>query len=232
MWSQGNGTRSIPAKVGTKAAAHYVLDVPAGESRVVRLRLSAAQIARNRSDARSMRRSRRASPRPTSSTNGSHPIRLSPDEQPGSIARRSRGCCGASSSTTTTWTGGCEEHESPPVRRRQAPRRPELRLVPYVQRRRHLDARQVGVPVVCGVGPGVPHDRARAGRLRFCQGATPADAPRPVLPSERPDPGLRVELQRRESAGPRLGRPITSTSTRRTSGARDRAFLEKRRSRA
>ena len=30
-----------PAKSGTKAAAHYVLQVPAGESKVVRLRLSA-----------------------------------------------------------------------------------------------------------------------------------------------------------------------------------------------
>ena len=29
-----------PAKTGTKAAAHYVLDVPAGGSKVVRLRLS------------------------------------------------------------------------------------------------------------------------------------------------------------------------------------------------
>ena len=30
-----------PAKTGTKAAAHYVLDVPAGGSKVVRLRLRA-----------------------------------------------------------------------------------------------------------------------------------------------------------------------------------------------
>ena len=32
-----------PAKVGTKAAAHYALDVPAGGSQTVRLRLAAAQ---------------------------------------------------------------------------------------------------------------------------------------------------------------------------------------------
>ena len=30
-----------PSKAGTKAAAHYVLDVPAGGARVIRLRLSA-----------------------------------------------------------------------------------------------------------------------------------------------------------------------------------------------
>ena len=33
-----------PAKTGTKAAAHYVLDVPSGGSKTVRLRLAAAQI--------------------------------------------------------------------------------------------------------------------------------------------------------------------------------------------
>jgi hypothetical protein len=37
----GNGNAVNPAKTGTKAAAHYVLDVPAGGSKVVRLRLSA-----------------------------------------------------------------------------------------------------------------------------------------------------------------------------------------------
>ena len=35
-------------------------------------------------------------------------------------------------------------------------------LVPHDQRRRHLDARHVGVPVVRVVGPGVPHGRAGA----------------------------------------------------------------------
>ena len=37
--------------------------------------------------------------------------------------------------------------------------------------RRDLDARQVGVPVVRGVGPRVPRDHAVAGRRRFRQGA-------------------------------------------------------------
>src|SRR6516225_4292714 len=36
----GNANAVNPAKTGTKAAAHYVLDVPAGGSKVVRLRLS------------------------------------------------------------------------------------------------------------------------------------------------------------------------------------------------
>jgi len=37
----GNADAVNPAKTGTKAAAHYVLDVPAGGSKVVRVRLSA-----------------------------------------------------------------------------------------------------------------------------------------------------------------------------------------------
>src|SRR4029450_3079416 len=40
----GQGEAVNPAKVGTKAAAHYVLDVPGGGSTTVRLRLAAAQI--------------------------------------------------------------------------------------------------------------------------------------------------------------------------------------------
>ena len=43
-----------PAKTGTKAAAHYVLDVPAGGRKVVRLRLSAKdQAMRLRTSTRS-----------------------------------------------------------------------------------------------------------------------------------------------------------------------------------
>ena len=39
----GRGDAVNPAKTGTKAAAHYVLDVPGGGSKTVRLRLAAAQ---------------------------------------------------------------------------------------------------------------------------------------------------------------------------------------------
>ncbi len=42
----GRGEAVNPAKVGTKAAAHYVLDVPAGGSQTVRLRLAAARVDR------------------------------------------------------------------------------------------------------------------------------------------------------------------------------------------
>jgi hypothetical protein len=42
----GHGEAVNPAKIGTKAAAHYVLDVPGGGSKTVRLRLAAARVAK------------------------------------------------------------------------------------------------------------------------------------------------------------------------------------------
>ena len=101
-----------------------------------------------------------------------------------------------------TWL---KEHEAHPLVGAQKRRGAQRRVVPHVQRRHHLDARQVGVPVVRRLGPRVPHRRARARRLRLRQGAAAAHAAQPLQPSERPDPGLRMELQRRESAGARLG---------------------------
>ena len=49
-----------------------------------------------------------------------------------------------------------DEHDSNPFSRRGS-RSAELGVVPHVQRRHHLDARQVGVPLVRGLGPGLPH---------------------------------------------------------------------------
>ena len=43
---------------------------------------------------------------------------------------------------------------------------PQPALVPHVQRRRHLDARQVGVPLVRGLGPGLPRGVAGVRRSR------------------------------------------------------------------
>ena len=78
-------------------------------------------------------------------------------------------------------------------------------VVPHGRRRHHLDARQVGVPVVRGLGPGVPLRAAVAGRRRLRQGAGRAAAPHALHASQRPDPRLRVELQRRQPAGDRVG---------------------------
>ena len=89
---------------------------------------------------------------------------------------------------------------------RTAPPRPQRPLAPHGQLRRHLDAGHVGVPLVRGVGLGVPLRHPRPRRPRVRQGAAPAVPPRVVPAPERPDPGLRVELRRRQPAGARLGR--------------------------
>ena len=97
-----------------------------------------------------------------------------------------------------------EERGSDPfkaTRKAVAAQRP---LAPHVQRRRHLDAGQVGVPLVRGLGPRLPRPRPDARRPGLRQAATQADAARALHAPQRPDPGLRVELRRRQPAGPRL----------------------------
>ena len=78
-------------------------------------------------------------------------------------------------------------------------------LASHAQRRHHLDAGQVGVPVVRGVGPGLPRARADAGRRGLRQAAARPDAPGALPAPERADSRLRMELRRRQSAGARLG---------------------------
>ena len=77
-----------------------------------------------------------------------------------------------------------------------------------LNQRHHLDAGQVGVSLVRSLGPRVPHGAALDGRPGLRKRAARADAVGVVSPSERADPGLRVELQRRQPAGPRLGDPV------------------------
>ena len=202
-----------PEQTGTKAAAHYRLTVGPGECRTIRLRLSdvapAAAAQGNGNAARAVRRptstrsSRRGATRRTSSTPPSSRPRWTPT-RPTSCGRPWRGCSGASSSTTTTSTSGWKSAAPTPSRptRKAAPaQRP---LAPHVQRRRHLDAGQVGVSLVRGLGPRLPRPRPDARRPRFRQAAAQADAARAVHAPQRPDPGLRVELRRRQPAGPRL----------------------------
>ena len=52
-----------------------------------------------------------------------------------------------------------ERAQEPPAARIRPAGRAEHRVVPHAQRRHHLDAGQVGVPVVRGLGPGLPHHR-------------------------------------------------------------------------
>ena len=74
-----------------------------------------------------------------------------------------------------------------------------------LQPRRDIDARQMGIPVVGGVGPGVPHDSPGAHRWPIRQGTAPAAPPRVVYAPERAAAGLRIRIRRREPPGARLG---------------------------
>jgi len=89
---------------------------------------------------------------------------------------------------------------------RVAATRPERRLGTPLLRRRPLHAGQVGVPLVRGLGPGLPLRAARDGRSRLREGAARAAPARVVHAPERPDRRIRVGLRRREPARPRLGR--------------------------
>src|SRR5438552_3568458 len=81
-------------------------------------------------------------------------------------------------------------------------------LAPHAQRGHHLDARQVGIPLVRGLGPRLPRPRAHPGRRRFREAPAGPDARGPVPPPQRAASRLRVELRRRESTGARLGHDL------------------------
>ena len=87
-----------------------------------------------------------------------------------------------------------------------APARPQQRMAAPQQLRHHLDAGQMGVSLVRGLGSGVPLHPARADRSRVRQAAARAADARVVHAPERPAAGLRVGVRRRQPAGARLGR--------------------------
>src|SRR5262245_5634098 len=62
----------------------------------------------------------------------------------------------------------------------------------------------MGVPVVRSMGSRLSHRRLEYGGPRLCSRTARPDAERVLSASERPDPCLRMELQRREPAGPRF----------------------------
>ena len=101
------------------------------------------------------------------------------------------------------WLDGDPAMPPPPASRLG---RAQRGVAPPLQPRRHLDARQVGVPLVRRLGSGVPHDPLRAHRSELRQGAAHLADARVVHAPERAAPGVRVRLRRREPAGARLGR--------------------------
>ncbi len=100
------------------------------------------------------------------------------------------------------WLNGDPAQPPPPAERKHGRNRD---WTAPQQRRHHLDAGQVGIPVVCGVGPGVSLHPARAGRRGVRQAPTRAAHARMVHASERPVARLRMGVRRRKPAGSRLG---------------------------
>ena len=95
----------------------------------------------------------------------------------------------------------------PAARRRPAQGRPQQRLAAPLQPRRAVDARQVGVSLVRGLGSGVPHGAVRAHRPGSSRKEPAAAVPaRVVHAPQRPAARLRMGVRRRESARARLGR--------------------------
>ncbi len=87
-------------------------------------------------------------------------------------------------------------------------RRAQRAVVPHGRRRRDVDAGHLGVPVVRGLGPRLPLRAAVARRHRLRQGAGRVAAEGGLHAPQRPDPRLRVELQRRQPAGDGVGRAV------------------------
>ena len=58
------------------------------------------------------------------------------------------------------------------------------------------------------MGSGIPYRCPCHGGPGFCQKSARPDAARALSAPERPDPGLRMELQRCQSSRARLGRPV------------------------
>jgi hypothetical protein len=149
-----------PAQVGTKAAARYASRSASGApARPARASTSAWPLPRLPTPRPASRRTpfalfelRRARGRRVL-RRAAPPGSLGADERR-SCARRSPACCGTSSSITTSSATGSTA--TPASRRRRGPQARATATGAPVQRARHVDARQVGVPVVRRLGPRLP----------------------------------------------------------------------------
>ena len=208
---RGRSDAVQPDRTGTKAGWRYRLSIPPGGEVVVRLRLFAesetpAEVVR----ARIRRRVRRARARGRALLRLTHPRRA----DGGGAPRGPPGLCRPSVDEAVLPLRG----EGLARRRpRAAPSAGEpqdgaqRRLAAPLQPRRHLHARQMGVPLVRGLGPRVPHGPVRADRPGVRQAAARPVSARVVHAPQRPDPGIRVRLRRRESARPCVGRVARPT---------------------
>ena len=200
-----------PAQVGTKAALHYRV---LGRSRTERRDQAPIRPPRDR-------RGRRCSGGARASPQRSRRLLREPHARP-AHHRRAAGC-----------PSGAQRHalgqavlslqRDALARRRSgraaaAPGTPhgtQRRMASRRHRGRALDARQVGVPVVRRLGPGLSVRRARARRSRVRQGAAHPALPRVVHARQRPAARVRVVVRRRQPTGARVGRAARLRDRRR-----------------
>ena len=153
-----------PDKRGTKAAALHRLHVPAGGSARVRLRLSpTGRTAAIRSAPTSTPCWQRAVKDADEFYATVIPPGLSADAA--NVMRQALAGLLWSKQyfhyDVLRWLEGDPTEPAPPA---EPLARPQPRVDAPLRRRRHLDAGQVGVPVVCGLGPGLSLRDARHGR--------------------------------------------------------------------
>ena len=162
-----------PDRTGTKAALRYRITVAAGETAELRLRLSSDGAAVNGEwDDVMAAREHEA------------------DEFYAALTPSDAGADEARGPAPGPGRDAVDQAVLPLRRRPVAGRRPcaataargahagaQPRVAPPEQRRRHLDAGQVGVPVVRGVGPRVPLRAPRPGRPAVRQGSAPPAVP-------------------------------------------------------
>ena len=162
----GGATEAGTVARGTKAAAWYRLDVAAGSSATVRVRLfaddEAPAVPMHSSFDRIVDQRRQET---EAFYEARFPKAWSPDQR--AVARQAyAGLLWTKQFyhyVVEQWLEGDPSQPPPPPAKE---RRAQPRLAAPLQSRRHLDARQVGVSVVRRVGPGVSHGAARPHRSR------------------------------------------------------------------
>ena len=202
-----------PERTGTKVAAHHVLEVPAGASASIRVRLTASD--RSGANVPGKGKPLGADFDQLFKTRRKEADELRDGDPADAAGRRGDGDAPGAGGVAVGQAVLRVQRASVAARAWRRPvgseRRGELgaqrALVPHGLARRHLNAKRVGVPVVRGVGPRIPLRTPLARRRRLRQGAGRAAARHPLPAPQRPNPGVRVELQRRQPAGDRVGGP-------------------------
>ena len=156
----GRGEALNPNKTGTKAAAHYVLDVPGGGSKTVRLRLAATKSKDAFGDFEKVFNSRIADA--DEFYDRIVPNSLNEDQR--RVHRQAlAGMLWGKQYYYFDLEEWLREHKSHPMLEVRATGYAQHGMVPHVKQRRDLHARQVGVSVVCVLGSGVPYGLPGAG---------------------------------------------------------------------